>query len=367
MQKPSKNVFIALTLILSLVTILGLTFLLWPKKTEPKQAETTVSKFTLIKESGDVQFKKNGTYEKMQADEIELENKTFVKTTEGLAHVFLPDNSMISLDNNTEVQILVSSNNTEIMQLAGSTWHRVKKLTSSDNYQVETPTALATVRGTKFAVETTNKNSEIYVTQSVVEVGQLDTSTGEKVWKNRKNLTLNKLASVQDIKTRNGFELNDIPESKKQLRWFQRNQSIDKDFDNEKSTDKKTFIQNLNRSVEKVALINDQLVKNNDPLKQDIPLGNSGPNPEFQSAIEASIARYTRIQGSGEETCNNLKDVDVDQVIAQFSAIESQYGVNQVAGNQFKSLLIAIKSACSDGKITPEESRNITSQAPKPN
>ena len=91
------------------------------------------------------------------------------------AYVIFPDNSMMSLDANTEVVIDVAQGNTSIAQMLGNTYHRVKKLQTDASYEVKTPGTLAAVRGTKFAVELDAriKKSSVKVTESVVQVYKL--------------------------------------------------------------------------------------------------------------------------------------------------------------------------------------------------
>jgi len=267
---------------------------------------------------------------------------------------------MISIDKNTEIQIILDTTSTQIIQLAGNTWHRIKKLGSNENYQVETPTALATVRGTKFGVETSKEKSDIFVTENVVEVGQLDTSSGEKVWKNKQNLGANKLASVENIKTRDGFETVEIPEQRKNLKWFLKNQAIDKDYENEKNIERSNFIQKLNTSAQRASTIKEPPVRT-----ERLPINN--PNPTFQNSIESALGQYTQIQGDGSETCAGFEEIDVDEFIAQLSLIEASYGTGQFDASQFRQFFLGIKSACSDGRISPQEIESISGLTPKPN
>ncbi len=98
-----------------------------------------------------------------------------VTGTKSYAYVIFPDNSMMSLDANTEVIIDVTEGNTSIAQMLGNTYHRVKKLQTDESYEVKTPGTLAAVRGTKFAVEidSNTKKSSVKVTENVVQVYKL--------------------------------------------------------------------------------------------------------------------------------------------------------------------------------------------------
>jgi hypothetical protein len=82
--------------------------------------------------------------------------------------ITFPNGSELRLDVNTEVKINKGSENeVSIFQTLGRTWSRVIKLLGVQSYAVETPTALATVRGTSFAVTL----DDIFVDEGVVAVG----------------------------------------------------------------------------------------------------------------------------------------------------------------------------------------------------
>lgn len=123
--------------------------------------------------------------------------------------ITFPNGSELRLDVNTEVKINKGSENEiSIFQTLGRTWSRVIKLLGSQSYEVQTPTALATVRGTSFAVTL----DDIFVDEGEVMVGgkliKAGFSTKGKIpneilnspWfkKNREKL-LRKPASIQDL------------------------------------------------------------------------------------------------------------------------------------------------------------------------
>jgi len=129
---------------------------------------TTVFKkerIILVKEYGEVFYKEEDTsYTQTLTDETEIKNKTFVKTEEGEAQVTLPDNSLISLDKNTEIQINYDKDSTTINQVIGNTWNRIGKTLKKRDYSVSAPSALATVRGTKYWVQVIDISySNVYV------------------------------------------------------------------------------------------------------------------------------------------------------------------------------------------------------------
>lgn len=132
--------------------------------------------------SGDVSFKikEDGIFEKATTSPTIIPNQSIVHTDNGKASVLLPDNSSISLDNNTEITVNFSENNTSIYQSFGATYHRVEKLLSGSSYQVQTAGTLASVRGTKFAVryDRTSKKTKVAVTENKVEVSTVSKTIG---------------------------------------------------------------------------------------------------------------------------------------------------------------------------------------------
>ena len=83
-----------------------------------------------------------------------LQNGDVIKTGKSSeAVVTFPNASEIRLDENSEIKInTTSQSKISIFQTIGTTWSRVIKLTGYNaGYEIETPTAVATVRGTAFS------------------------------------------------------------------------------------------------------------------------------------------------------------------------------------------------------------------------
>lgn len=136
---------------------------------------------TLYRESGDVFYTNTGEQEKKLSDEAtstQIFTGSQVRTIEGLAYVLFPDNSMMSIDKNTNVIIEYSKEKVSILQTLGNTYHRVKTLESGQQYEVRTPGTLAAVRGTRFAVlfDNKTKKSNVKVIENKVSVKKLDST-----------------------------------------------------------------------------------------------------------------------------------------------------------------------------------------------
>ncbi len=138
--------------------------------------------FTLYKIQGEVFYKKESDtdFVVLEKESIELPNKTTVKTAKGKATVLLADRSMITLKENTELEVVSSEQGFNIKQFFGTTYHRVETLVTGKVYEVRTPTTLAAVRGTKFAVtyDLLKKETKVAVTEHKVSVNETDETSG---------------------------------------------------------------------------------------------------------------------------------------------------------------------------------------------
>jgi hypothetical protein len=109
--------------------------------------------FYLIKEEGQIFYKvpEKSEYTELLQDEITLPVGTAIKTEQySSAHVLLQDNSLISLDENTEVTIKIKDANVLIEQTSGKSWNRVETLSHGHSYDVTSRSARASANGTIF-------------------------------------------------------------------------------------------------------------------------------------------------------------------------------------------------------------------------
>ncbi len=140
----------------------------------PAQVEQTILLYPL---SGEVSFKvtPDAEFQNVTVSPTVIPNQAIVHTGIGKASVLLPDNSTISLENNTEITVNYSEKDISIYQSFGTTYHRVQKLITGSSYQVQTAGTLAAVRGTKFAVkyDLKTKKTKIAVTESKVQVSNI--------------------------------------------------------------------------------------------------------------------------------------------------------------------------------------------------
>lgn len=108
----------------------------------------------------------------------ELKEGDIVKTLAGKASVVFFDSSVLRLDENTEITIkkIISegTRSVELKQIAGQTWSRVLKISGVQDYKIETPTTVATVRGTGFAVKISEGDTKIMVDEGKVHVASYE-------------------------------------------------------------------------------------------------------------------------------------------------------------------------------------------------
>jgi len=121
-------------------------------------------------------------YRDMAPGSQSLTSGSFLKTAGGQADILLPDNSILSLDANTEVQLGMYENGTLVGQQSGQAWHYVEPREGA-GYAVRTRFYTATAIGTEYRTRV-NWPVEGAVTVFWGEVGVIgevtDSQTGER-------------------------------------------------------------------------------------------------------------------------------------------------------------------------------------------
>lgn len=233
-----KKFFTISAIIIVFFAIVGVGFLfLLPKKTD---------EFTLYKEKGVVYYKESGSeYKKLEQDTIKLKEGSFVKTEDGYAHVLFSDNSMVSIDKNSEIEFAkIQKNEKDLTQIVGNTYHRIQKLIGNKTYRVKSLTTIAAIRGTKFNLNVQNKNnSSAFVNEGTVLFTLLDNNSNEtnKIIELKAGQFIDLPVFTENEK----YQAVQIPAYISSSIWFKRNLIIDKLFDESKSFE---FIQNLSKN-----------------------------------------------------------------------------------------------------------------------
>lgn len=129
----------------------------------------------LFKEFGDVFFTKPGEAEKkLEIEQIYIPSGTTIRTAEGEAMIVFEDDSLMSIDANSEIKIEFDADDISVLQKAGNVWHRASSMVSDEqSYEVKTPNAVATVRGTIFGIRVRdNGELELLVLDGLVGIDQ---------------------------------------------------------------------------------------------------------------------------------------------------------------------------------------------------
>lgn len=145
----------------------------------------TVAVAVLASVTGDVQIKKGEIWGKA-VPEDEIAQSDIIKTSFGSqATLLFGSGSIIRVDQNSQIALSEYSRDGEswiikINQIFGRSWNRVQKLVGASVYEVNTPTAVATVRGTAFGIDADASGSAITVDEGTVTAKVVDTKTPER-------------------------------------------------------------------------------------------------------------------------------------------------------------------------------------------
>jgi hypothetical protein len=270
-------------------------------------------------------------YTKIDSAEAEFTSGTFIKTEkDSSAEIYLSDNSIISLDASTEIQVVSDNSGTSIDQLVGNTWHRVQSLGDSKKYEVKTPNTVASVRGTIFAVDVNKEEntSVVLVEENNVDVNECN---------NQKfNVGEGALARVSKIDDNCDSEASVTFDDLKKTNWYIRNKFKDKLFielRNRKFKTRREF-----RQAFRERLLSDGIKGiNNQDFKEEI-YNQFVPtltieSPKFNSQNKFSTTA-TEIKLAGKtEIINNVKinSENIDTKEGKFSkTIKLNFGENDV-------------------------------------
>jgi len=299
----------------------------------------------LLIDSGEVEFKnsENETYE-AGYDEQELYKGAYIKTgANSQSHLILSNNSIISLDQNTEIKLTdiptEKNNYTFIEQFAGNAWHRVGELTGG-NYQVETPNAIAAVRGTIFGTGIgENGEDEIFSIENEVSVGQKETVEGVDQVLNEKTIAPDKYTKIQGLSEVDGFEVVNIPSTISNSSWFSQNKELDelfKNFDYKNFGDRKELINKYRQETDGGLL---------DGLLPDV----------------SDLGPIDSVEAESGDSCREVEGMDIDETLAIFDQIEGLFDFG-FSADELKSFYIDLQDVCSDGYITNDEAQYLSSR-----
>lgn len=363
----SKTTIIGFVVLL-IICVLASFYFIKPKISQEKELITTseVKNILLYIESGDVSFKSTGaeTFQKATTSPIIIPNQTVVHTDIGLASVLLPDNSTISLDNNSEIIVNYTKKKISIYQSFGATYHRVEALFSGKSYEVQTAGTLAAVRGTKFAVKYNlkTKKTKVAVTENKVQVSTIPMVTGTTTAPLEESILLEagKTVSVETVvapskEKSSAIKVVDTKNDNEMTVWVDSNKNRDTKLDEIKEVIKKEEkdVRELRRQIKKF-LFNDE---SDDSSSKDIKEQTILKREETRS--DKPTQEAVKINGTITKTTQENSIVNTGTIAPVIKKIGEEEFFNTFNDLYTKYFYLDdVDSTCSL-KITPEQRLNI--------
>jgi hypothetical protein len=146
-----KRIVLLLIAVAVIIVLCAIGFMLFTQKSDTVKAQ-------LIIDSGSVQVRQDeGLWTSAQNGMFLYESDSVKTGSNTSASVILFKSSIIRLDSNTEVTIQkllreAGETTIEMQQEIGRTWNTILNISGIDNYDVYTPTTVASIRGTTFVV-----------------------------------------------------------------------------------------------------------------------------------------------------------------------------------------------------------------------
>ncbi len=94
-----------------------------------------------------------------------------VRTNNDSASISIKDSIVVSLDPYSEVSLKDISNNITVVQTKGRVWNKITKLLGVTSYHLVTPSAVASVRGTMFSSDLSDKDVVLLLVEGKLWVG----------------------------------------------------------------------------------------------------------------------------------------------------------------------------------------------------
>jgi hypothetical protein len=137
-------------------------------------ASDTTAAFLYIDE-GNVMVDKGNGFE-FGENEMKLSAGDVVKTGENSgATIIFYESDVMNLGSNSEVVIdVLMPEEVKSTLNEGEAWNRIARITGTRTYSVQTPTSLATVRGTSFMVEVEDETDSLFVGDGLVNTKSLE-------------------------------------------------------------------------------------------------------------------------------------------------------------------------------------------------
>lgn len=236
--------------------------------------------------TGDVKLITNGNAVAAKIGDSVKQGMTIKTGPKAVVDVFFGDNVVRILENSsvvmTELVRNVADNkeNTEFYVENGKMFSKVsRKLSDGEKFKISTPTSVAAVRGTEFAVSEDEGKSNVACIDGVVIVKESgsDDSTYQEVPAGKEaNLEKGKPVSIADIKEQNRANIQKIKDDIKAIRedirkkFEEQREEIRKAVVEQKAKDKQAVEDQKAKDKENVQAIKDATKVQADEIKGDI-------------------------------------------------------------------------------------------------
>lgn len=147
--------------------------------------ETFIATAILASITGDVQVQRNQIWSAAKTDDKVSQDDVVKTGNNASATVLFGSGSLMRVDSNSQIALSNYSKDGDnwiikINQIVGRTWNRVQKLVGASVYEVNTPTAVATVRGTAFGIDANASGSAVTVDEGTVSAKLVDTKSPDR-------------------------------------------------------------------------------------------------------------------------------------------------------------------------------------------
>jgi hypothetical protein len=261
-------------------------------------------------------------------DELE-QGETIETNKSGLAIIHFPDGSVARLEENSSLIIEQSSfdEKSETLKVRiklklGRVWSRVIQLVTADSFwEVKTSNVVATVRGTAFGTEHSEKKSLIIVMQGKVEAEAFDVETNKKIEGTKTILEKDKTIEIKKEKIKelkaNPTELvvKKISQEVLTEKWIERNKEADSRF-NEKI--KKLEEKRLERKEIKEELKKEFYDKIKERQEQRQEIIKPEAEPEIEPKIEPIEPKKDQLK---IEQSIEIRPKNLEIIMPQMSAV----------------------------------------------
>jgi len=381
--------------------------------------------FTIYREYGELYFKEedDDTYSLLFTDSsVELPSRSFVRTGKGIAHIVFPNDSMFTLGEHSEVQVIIEEQKViTVNQYSGKSWHRVSQY-SFETYNVQTPLSMIRTTNSKFGVYIEKIKEFSVVTDGEVDIRRIDEQGSSA------SIGTNYMAEITHNK--DSITISEITKKLSENEWYIKNELIDKLYETLKPDE---FVKKLQSNEATQELINmyardigiaekdlekiifgddgdyeesegeDEISDNNDsdaentndheesndstesdtsdntqnpeeipqdtPNQEDQPENEENDSPPVSAAFEVELINRLKYyldlpNNSGKGFCSRYKKKSAEDILSELTSIEDKYKQEHTVADKYRATITETKTACSDGIIDEAERAIITSLMP---